>query len=116
MAEQLFRLGNTQWWVLVDTVKEHIIQPYNKPQTQNTLAAIESQLATYPDPDQMQQDLQSLYWLVDNFTGATQERKDRVKQLIRDMWQSHEGSYVLMQLAELRAKHDHLTKLLAEMV
>ena len=116
MSEILFRLGNTQWWVQVDTVQERIIQPYNKVQTQNTLATIESQHSDYPDPDQLEQDVQSLLWLVDNFTGASQDCKDRVKQRIYNMWEAFQGSYQLIQSTELRVRRDKLIQLLAEMV
>jgi len=116
MTEALFRLGNTQWWVLVDTEKEQILETYNKPQAQATLKAIDAQLATHPDPSQMEQDMQSLVWLVNNYQGATKEHKDRVKALIADMWQAYQDEPQILERAELRARRDQLAKLIKEMV
>ena len=113
---KLFRVGETSWWIMVDTAKQEIISQHEKSATQATATQIESQLASYPDPKQIETDVQSLIWLVNNYAGATLAQKTRVKQLIADMYQAYQGEPLLVERATLRARLDELNKLLAEMV
>ena len=113
---KLFRVGDTTWYVLVDVEKKVIVAQYEKSATQATATQIQSQLANYPDPTQIETDVQSLIWLVNNYAGASAAQKTRVKQLIADMYQAYQGEPLLVERATLRARLDELNKLLAEMV
>ena len=116
MSDQLFRLGTTQWWIQVDVQNERILDQFNKPQLTATIAAIQNQLASYPDPSVAEQDLIDVLMLVDNFTGATKERKDRVKKLLRDMWEAYQQDPQMLNRAELAARLERDQTLLAKMV
>ena len=115
MTDKIFQIGNTNWYVLVDIEKEEILDKYHKPQLEATIAAIQEQLASYPDPSTAEEDMQALIWLVDNFTGASKERKDRVKALIRDMWNAYQDEPNILGAAELRARLEKLQNYLAQM-
>ena len=115
MTERLFRVGETSWYVLVDIEKQEILDQYEKSATQATADQIESQLADYPDPSVIEEDIQALIWLVNNFEGVTQERKDRVKALIQSMYLAYQDEPELLERAELRARLDKLQSLLAQM-
>ena len=49
MTEALFRLGNTQWWILVDIEKEEIIDKYFKPQIEKDILSMEETLKQYAE-------------------------------------------------------------------
>ena len=116
MTQQLFRIGQTEFWVLADTVKETIIEIYKRSQVEADIAAIIQTLEQYPDPSVAEQDLRDVIWLVDTFDGATKERKDRVKKLLRDMWASYEQDPRMVERAELAARLEREQELLARMV
>lgn len=116
MTEQLFQIGNTQFWALADTVAETILETYKRSQVEADIQAIQNTLANYPDPTVMQQDLQDVIWLVDSFAGATQERKDRVKAMLQNMWEAYQDEPLLFEQAELRNRLERLQQLLARMV
>jgi ADP-glucose pyrophosphorylase len=115
MTEKLFRVGTTSWYILVDMDKQEILSQHEKSQAQATIAQIESQLAEYPDPSQIESDVQSIIWLINKFDGATKEQKDRVKALVQDMYLAYQNEPELLERAELRARLDKLNKLLAQM-
>jgi len=115
MTQQLFRLGSTQWFVLVDTTKEQIIETYNKQQTAATIAAIQKQLEAYPQPAQIEQDLADVLTLIDNYPGATNERKARVTDLVNAMYQAYQTDAQFLENAKLRARLAQLIKLYGEM-
>ena len=114
MTQQLFRIGQTEFWVLADTVKETIIEIYKRSQVEADIAAIIQTLEQYPDPSVAEQDFKDVIWLVDNFDGATKERKDRVKKLLCDMWASYEQDPQMVERAELEARLEREQKLLSE--
>lgn len=116
MTQELFRVGQTEWWVLADTVTETIISQHKRSQVEADIAAIKKTLVQYPDPNVAEQDLQDIVWLVDNFKGATEEHKDRVKKLLRDMWAAYEQDPQMMERAELEARLERERQLLARMV
>jgi hypothetical protein len=107
MPEQLFRLGNTQWWVLVDTDQEKILDQFNKPQLASTIAALETAIATQPNLTQMQQDYADLVALV-KAQNITQARKDRVIQLLGEMYISYSESPIIVDMIQIR---DRLARL-----
>jgi pyruvate-formate lyase len=115
MAEQLFRLGSTSWFVLVDTTKEQILETFNKAQTAATIAAITAQLESYPEPTQAEKDVKDILWLIDNFTAADPARKDRVKALVQAMYQSYQEDPQFLDAVQLRLRLEKLTKLYGEM-
>ena len=116
MADQLFQIGNTEFWVLAETVEERIIETYKRSQVEADIKAIQETLKRYPDPDVMQTDLKDLIWLVDNFAGATKERKTRVKAMLQSMWQAYQNEPKIYDAAELRNKLERLQILLKQMV
>lgn len=116
MTEQLFQIGNTQFWVLADVEAEKILETYKRSQVIADIQAIQNTLAQYPDPTVMQQDLQDVIWLVDNFAGATKARKDRVKTMLQNMWEAYQDEPLLFEQAELRNKLERLQAILARMV
>lgn len=116
MAEQLFQIGNTDFWVLVDTVKERIIETYKRSQIEADIKAIQETLKRYPDPDVVQTDLQDLIWLVDNAADAKKTNKDRTKVMLQSMWQAYQDKPEMYEVAELRNKLEQLQTLLTQMV
>ena len=115
MAEKLYRVGDTDWYILVDTDTKQIIGQYNKSQTQATVDQIELQIAEYPDPSIVEDDIQALITLVNNYAGATAERKARVLGLLNDMYFAYQGEPVMLERAELRARLEKLNAILAQM-
>ena len=116
MTEVLLRIADTQFWVLADTVKETIISTHKKSQVEADIAAIQETLLRYPDPTVQEQDLKDVIWLVDNAAGVTKERKDRVKALLRDMWETYQMAPEMFDASQLRARLEQLQTLLAKMV
>jgi hypothetical protein len=112
---KLYRVGDTSWYVLVDTAKQEIVSQHEKGQVQATVNQLQTQVDAMPNPSVMEQDLKDLLTLVDNFAGATKERKDRVKKLVSDMWQHYQGEPQLVERAELRSRLDREKALLAQM-
>jgi hypothetical protein len=113
MPEQLFRLGNTQWWVLVDTDRERILDQFNKPQLAATIAALETTVASQPDLTQLQQDYADLVALV-KAQNITQERKDRVLQLLDNMYLALADSPVILDLLQVRERLTRLKAFIAK--
>ena len=114
MPEQLFRLGNTQWWVLVDVQNERILDQFNKSQLAATIAALETTTAAQPSFTQMQQDYADLVNLV-KAQSIPKDRKDRVVELLGAMYVSHEQSPIIVDVVRIRARLSHLTTLLNQM-
>jgi hypothetical protein len=114
MAQQLFRLGTTQWWVLVDTTLEKILDQYNKPQLAATISALETTIASQPDLSQMQQDYADLVALV-KAQNIPQDRKDRVIQLLNDMFVSYSGSPFIVDMVQIRERLARLKLLYNQM-
>jgi len=115
MAEQLFKLGSTNWFVLVDIANEQILETFNKSQTAATISAIQTQLESYPNPSQVENDIKDIFWLIDNFAAADSGRKARVKALVQAMYQSYQGDPHMLTAAQLRVRLEKLTKLYGEM-
>jgi len=116
MAEVLLRIADTQFWVLADTVTETILHTYKKSQVEADIAAIQATLQKYPDPAVMEEDLQALIWLVNNYKDATAERKARVIAMLQEMWQAFQDEPKIFDGAALRARLVDLRALLARMV
>jgi hypothetical protein len=116
MTQALLRLGTTLWWVLVDTEAETIIDKYHRPQVAADIAAIQNTLASYPSETTMENDLQAVISLVNNYAGATAERKARVVAMLNEMWQAYQKESKLFDAAQLREKLARLQGLLAQMV
>jgi hypothetical protein len=114
MAEQLFRLGTTQWWVLVDTDREQIVDQFNKPQLAAIITALETTIAAQPDLSQMQQDYADLVALV-KAQNIPQARKDRVLQLLADMYISLEQSPIIVDMLQIRDRLARLKVLYSNM-
>ena len=114
MSEQLFRLGNTQWWVLVDTDREQILDQFIKPQLSATITALETTIAAQPDLTQMQQDYADLVALV-KAQNITQARKDRVIQLLDAMYISFSQSPIIVDMVQIRDRLARLKVLLSQM-
>ena len=114
MSEQLFRLGNTQWWVLVDTDREQILDQFNKPQLAATIAALETTIAAQPDLTQIAQDYADVVNLV-KAQSIPKDRKDRVVELLGNMYISHEQSPIIVDLVKTRARLSLLKTLLSQM-
>lgn len=116
MAEVLLRIADTQFWVLADTVTETILQVYKKSQVEADILAIQKTLLSYPDETVMEQDVQSIIYLIKNYQGATQEQKDRVIALVKAMWTAYQQDPLMFDAAQLRDKLERLQDLLARMV
>lgn len=116
MTQALIRLQGTLWWVLVEVELEQIVAQYHRPRVEADIAAIETTLLQYPSMTTMEEDLAAIIWLVQNYDGATQERKDRVIAMVNDMWQSYQGDSQMLEAAQLRARLLDLQTLLAQMV
>lgn len=116
MTQALLRLGTTLWWVLVDVENEEIIDKYHRPDVIADIASIQNTLKLYPSPTVMDEDLQALIWLVNNYAGATAERKARVNAMLQEMWQAYQDEPKLYDAAQLRDKLARLQTLLAQMV
>ena len=114
MTQQLFRIGQTEFWVLADTVEERIIETYKRSQVEADIAAIIKTLEQYPEPSVAVADLKDVLLLADA-SSATAARKARVKKLIRDMWASYEQDPQMVERAELAARLEREQKLLSEM-
>jgi len=114
MPEQLFRLGNTQWWVLVDVQNERILDQFNKPQLAATIAALETTTAAQPSFSQMQQDYADVVNLV-KAQSIPKDRKDRVLQLLGAMYASHEQSPIIVDMVQVRDRLSRLKALLNQM-
>lgn len=116
MTEALLRLDKTLWWVLVDVEKEEILDKFYRPQVEKDITAIQNTLALYPDKSVMEEDLQALIWLVDNYKDATPARKERVKAMLKEMWQEYQNEPKLFDASQIRAKLERLQTLLKKMV
>jgi len=116
MTEALLRLGTTQWFVLVDVEKEEIIDKYFRPQVEKDILAMEETLKQYADPTIMEEDLQALIWLVNNYKDATAKRKERVIAMVQAMWQAYQDEPALYDGAQLRDRLERTKALLGKMV
>ncbi|MBW6465653.1 MAG: hypothetical protein K0B06_04030 [Brevefilum sp.] len=114
MPEQIFRLGNTLWWVLVDTDHERILDQFNKPQLAATIAALETTVASHPDLTVLQQDYADLVALV-KAQNITKGRKDRVLQLLDNMYLALSDSPVILDLVQVRERLTRLKALYKQM-
>lgn len=114
MSEQLFRLGNTQWWVLVDVQNERILDQFNKPQLAATIAALETTTAAQPSFTQMQQDYADLVNLV-KAQSIPKDRKERVLQLMWAMYTTYEQSPIIIDMLQIRERLSRLKALLNQM-
>ena len=108
MAQQLFRLGTTQWWVLVDTTLEQIIDKYHKPQLAATIDPLVETIASQPSLTLMQQDYADLVALV-KAQNIPQVRKDRVVELLGNMYISYEQSPIIVDMVQIRERLSDLT-------
>jgi hypothetical protein len=115
MTEKLFRLGTTQWWVLVDTDREQIVDQFNKPQLSATITALETTIAAQPNLTQMQQDYADLVNLV-KAQNIPKDRKDRVIAMLYAMYDSLSQSQPIREAIERLDRLEDLKKRLAEMV
>jgi hypothetical protein len=114
MPEQNFRLGNTLWWVLVDTDRERILDQFNKPQLAATITALETTVASQPDLTQFQQDYADLVKLV-KAQNITPDRKDRVLQLLDNMYLALSDSPVILDNIQIRERLTRLKALYSQM-
>ena len=114
MSEQLFRLGNTQWWILVDVQNERILDQFNKPQLAATIAALENTVASQPSFTQMQQDYADVVNLVKS-QNIPKDRKDRIVNLLVNMYISHENSPLIIDLVLTRERLSKLKILHSQM-
>lgn len=114
MAEQLFRLGNTQWWVLVDTDLEKIVDQFNKPQLAATIKALENTIAGQPNLTEMQQDYADLVSLVKT-QNIPKARKDRVLLMLDNMFIAYEHSPTVIDIIQIRNRLSHLKSFLNQM-
>lgn len=100
----------------MDVEQERILEQYYRPQVEADIAAINHTLLDYPSMTVMEEDLAAVIWLVNNYAGATQERKDRVTAMLNAMWLSYQNDPQLFEAAQLRARLENLQTLLAQMV
>lgn len=116
MTQALLRLEGTLWWVKVDVEQEKILGQYYRPSVEADIAAIQATLLQYPSLSVLQEDLEALIWLVNNYEAATAERKARVIAMLNEMWTAYEQEPKLFEAAQLRARLVEMQTLLAKMV
>ena len=114
MAHQLFRLGNTQWWILFDPERDLIVEQFHKSTLVKTIKSIQDTLKTKPDPSQVEKDLQDAIRFV-SAADADQAVKQRVNRLIEDMFTAYQGVPDILDTVRLRERLSRLQALLAEM-
>jgi hypothetical protein len=114
MSDQLFRLGTTQWWVLVDVQNERIVDQFNKPQLAATIQGLEAAIAAQPSFSDMQQDYADLIALVkaQNIPNA---RKERVLALLGSMYASLEQTPIVADMLQMRERLSRLQSLYSQM-
>ncbi len=114
MSKQLYRVGDTEWWILVDTEKKSILEQFHKPQVEADINAIKETLDSRPDLTEQEQDLKDIMGLIDA-TSITQTRKDRAKQMLRDMWEAYQDSSEVTETIELANRLERLEGILDNM-
>ena len=111
---KLFRVGDTTWWIMVDTAKQEIISQHEKKQTEATIAALEATIAAQPSLTVMQQDFTDLVNIV-QAQNIPKARKDRVVAMLYAMYDSHAQSQSIRDAIEQRDRLVELKALLAQM-
>ena len=112
--EQLYRVGDTDWWILVNTEEKSILEKYHKPQVKADIASIIQTLSAYPNPTEQEEDLKGIVYLIDK-AAITVARKNRAKKMLEDMWMAYEGKNTQIEAAQLRNKLEYLQGILIKM-
>ena len=115
MTEQLFRVGATEWWILVDVEKKAILSQHEKPQVEATIAILEKQLAEMANPTTDEY----AYGVIQALVAAsklTAGEKAYGKSLLERMWQSFSSDTTMTDVLAMKARLDAEKQLLAKMV
>lgn len=114
MAQQLFRIGQTEFWVLADTVEEKIIETYKRSQVEADIAAITNTLANYPNPSTDEYAYGKIRGLLDS-SKFTAGEKAYGKDLLERMWQSFSSDSTMIDVINLELRLKNLQSLLVQM-
>jgi hypothetical protein len=119
MAIKLYSIPGDKWWIEYDDATFEITNTYNKPRIEADINAITATLALpqYPVPSEVDKDINLLITAVTNNANLTEERKARIINMLKAMYQAYmDGDALYLEAAALIEKRAGFIALLARLV